>query len=164
VTSGALEYLNDVWISVSSLHAGFEWTQVCMRVCFVCVVFVGDRAINHTHTYTQNHTHSLSLSLSLSPPPPLSLPLSLPLPLSLYTTQVTAAAPFAARAWFGAASYGQSVLVAGGATYKPMLRLNDVWKSNGFFLILCVSSYVCVRASSCGSRGVCVCIRTHVYM
>ena len=140
MTSGALEYLNDVWISVSSLHAGFEWTQVCMRVCFVCVVFVGDRAINHTHTYTQNHTHSLSPSL----------------PLSLYTTQVTAAAPFAARAWFGAASYGQSVLVAGGATYKPMLRLNDVWKSNGFFLILCVSSYVCVRASSCGSRGVCV--------
>jgi hypothetical protein len=43
--------------------------------------------------------------------------------------QVTAAAAFPARAHFGAASMGSAVLVLGGATYKPALRLNDVWRS-----------------------------------
>jgi len=42
---------------------------------------------------------------------------------------VLEAAPFAARAWFGATSYGQVVIVTGGATYAPALRLNDVWMS-----------------------------------
>jgi len=42
---------------------------------------------------------------------------------------VTAAADFPPRAWFGAVSYGHMVLVIGGATYKPELRLNDVWQS-----------------------------------
>jgi len=43
---------------------------------------------------------------------------------------VTAAANFSVRAWFGAASYGNLILVVGGATYAPVLRLNDVHKSS----------------------------------
>ena len=44
-------------------------------------------------------------------------------------SQVTAAAAFAPRTWFGAVSHGAHILVVGGATYAPILRLNDVWKS-----------------------------------
>jgi hypothetical protein len=43
--------------------------------------------------------------------------------------QVTSNASFVARAYFGAVSYGDLILVVGGATYAPTLRLSDVWSS-----------------------------------
>ena len=44
-------------------------------------------------------------------------------------TKVRSAADFAPRAHFGSATHGRMILVVGGATEAPVLRLNDVWAS-----------------------------------